>query len=53
MAGRPVLPARATVTTMQVMGSEVRTTVTAWEWDNVKPEEMELPADIKALLKKP
>ena len=44
---------RATVTTMQVMGSEVRTTVTAWEWDNVKPEEMELPADIKALLKKP
>jgi hypothetical protein len=43
---------RATVTTLQMMGQEVRTTVTAWEWDTVKPEEMELPADIKALLKK-
>jgi hypothetical protein len=43
---------RATVTTMQVMGSEVKTIVTAWEWDNVKADEMEPPADIKALLKK-
>lgn len=44
---------RASVTTMQMMGSEIKTTVTAWEWDNVKAEEMEPPADIKALLKKP
>lgn len=43
---------RASVTTMQMMGSEIKTTVTAWEWDNVKPEEMDPPADIKALLKK-
>ena len=43
---------RPSVTTMQMMGSEVKTTVTAWEWDTVKPEEMEPPADIKALLKK-
>jgi hypothetical protein len=44
---------RASVTTMQLMGSEIKTTVTAWEWDNVKESEMEPPADIKALLKKP
>lgn len=43
---------RATVTTVQMMGQEIKTTVTAWEWDTVKPEEMEPPADIKALLKK-
>lgn len=43
---------RATVTTLQMMGQEIRTTVTDWEWDTVKPEEMEPPADIKALLKK-
>ena len=44
---------RASVTTMQMMGSEIKTTVTGWEWDNVKVEEMDPPADIKALLKKP
>jgi hypothetical protein len=44
---------RASVTTMQLMGSEIKTTVTAWEWDNVKESEMEPPSDIKALLKKP
>lgn len=43
---------RASVTTLQMMGQEIKTTVTAWEWDTVKPEEMEPPADIKALLKK-
>ncbi len=43
---------RASVTRLQLMGSEVRTTITAFEWDTVKPEEMEPPADIKALLKK-
>jgi hypothetical protein len=43
---------RASVTRLQMMGSEIRTTVTAFEWDTVKPEELEPPADIKALLKK-
>jgi len=43
---------RATLTTLQMMGQEIKTTVTSWEWDTVKPEEMEPPADIKALLKK-
>jgi hypothetical protein len=43
---------RPSTTTMQMMGQEIKTTVTAWEWDNVKPAEMEPPADIKALLKK-
>lgn len=43
---------RASVTTLQMMGQEIKTTVVAWEWDTVKPEEMEPPADIKALLKK-
>jgi len=43
---------RATVTTVQMLGQEIKTTVTAWEWDTVTPAEMEPPADIKALLKK-
>jgi hypothetical protein len=43
---------RATVTSMQMMGQEIKTTVTLWEWDNVTAAEMEPPADIKALLKK-
>jgi hypothetical protein len=43
---------RATVTSVQMMGQEIRTTVLSWEWDTVKPEELEPPADIKALLKK-
>jgi hypothetical protein len=43
---------RASVTRLQLMGSEVRTTMTSFEWDTVKPEDMEPPADIKALLKK-
>ena len=44
---------RASTTSFQMMGQEIRTTVNSWEWDTVKPEEMEPPADIKALLKKP
>jgi hypothetical protein len=43
---------RASVTRLQRMGSEVRTTITSFEWDTVKPEDVEPPADIKALLKK-
>ena len=43
---------KASVTSLQMMGQEIKTTVVAWEWDTVKPEEMEPPADIKALLKK-
>jgi len=43
---------RASVSRVQMMGSEIKTTVTAFEWDTVKPEDMEPPADIKALLKK-
>ena len=44
---------RAAVSRVQMMGTEIKTTVTAFEWDTVKPEDMEPPADIKALLKKP
>ena len=43
---------KASVTSLQMMGQEIRTTVVSWEWDTVKPEDMEPPADIKALLKK-
>ena len=44
---------RASTTSFSMMGQDVKTTVTAWEWDTVKPEDVEPPADIKALLKKP
>ena len=43
---------RASVMSGQMMGQELKTTITAWEWDTVKPEDLEPPADIKALLKK-
>ena len=43
---------RASISRVQMMGSEIKTTVTSFEWDTVKPEDMEPPADIKALLKK-
>ena len=43
---------RATVLTGQMMGQELKTTLTSWEWDTVKPADVEPPADIKALLKK-
>jgi hypothetical protein len=43
---------RATVMSGQMMGQELKTTLTSWEWDTVKPADTEPPADIKALLKK-
>ena len=43
---------RATVMSGQLMGQELKTTLTSWEWDTVKPADTEPPADIKALLKK-
>jgi hypothetical protein len=43
---------RASVMSGQMMGQELKTTITSWEWDTVKPEDLEPPADIKALLKK-
>jgi hypothetical protein len=43
---------RASVTRLSMMGAEIKTTVTSFEWDTVKPEDVEPPADIKALLKK-
>jgi hypothetical protein len=43
---------RPTVMTGQMMGQELKTTLTSWEWDTVKPSDIEPPADIKALLKK-
>ena len=44
---------RASVSRVSMMGTEIRTTINSFEWDTVKPEDMEPPADIKALLKKP
>jgi len=43
---------RATVMSGQMMGQELKTTLTSWEWDTVKPSDLEPPADIKVLLKK-
>ena len=43
---------RASTTSFSMMGQDIKTTVTSWEWDTVKPEDVEPPADIKALLKK-
>lgn len=43
---------RATVMSGQMMGQQLKTTLTSWEWDTVKPADVEPPADIKALLKK-
>lgn len=44
---------RATVTTGQMMGQQIKNTLTSFEWDTVTPADVEPPADIKALLKKP
>jgi hypothetical protein len=44
---------RATVMTSEMMGQRITITMTAWEWDNVDPKELELPAEIKALVKNP
>jgi hypothetical protein len=43
---------RATVMSGQMMGQELKTTLTSWEWDTVKPADTDPPADIKALLTK-
>ncbi len=43
---------RASVTKAQMMGAEATTTIISMEWDKVKPADIELPDDIKALLKK-
>lgn len=45
---------RPSVVTSQMMGQEITVTLTHWEWDTVDPKELELPAEIKALVvKKP
>jgi hypothetical protein len=42
----------ATVVSSQLMGAAATLRVTSWEWDTVTPAEMELPAEIKALVAK-
>jgi hypothetical protein len=45
---------RPTVITSQMMGQQIKVTLTSWEWDTVDPTELALPAEIKALVvKKP
>jgi hypothetical protein len=43
---------RPTTVTQEAMGQMQVITVTAWEWDNVDDKELELPAEIKALVEK-
>lgn len=43
---------RATTMTQEVMGQQQIITISAWEWDNVDVKEMEVPAEIKAMLTK-
>ena len=43
---------RATTIAAEQMGVQTTMKITAWEWDSVKPDEMELPAEIKALIAK-
>lgn len=43
---------RATTTTIDQMGQQIVITVQGFEWDNVEPKELELPAEIKALTEK-
>jgi hypothetical protein len=43
---------RATTTTFEAMGQQQVITMTGWEWDTVDPKELELPAEIKALVEK-
>jgi len=43
---------RATTTTIDQMGQQIVITVQGYEWDNVDPKELELPAEIKALTEK-
>jgi hypothetical protein len=45
---------RPAVITSQMMGQQIKVTLTSWEWDTVDPSELELPPEIKALVvKKP
>lgn len=41
---------RATTMTQEIMGQQQVITISGWEWDNVDMKEMEVPAEIKALL---
>jgi hypothetical protein len=43
---------RATTTTVDQGGQQFIITLTGWEWDTVKDEEMALPPEIKALVEK-
>ena len=43
---------RASKTKLSQMGQEFIVTLKTWEWDSVDPKEFELPAEIKALVKK-
>ncbi|MEP7346717.1 MAG: hypothetical protein ABI877_15705 [Gemmatimonadaceae bacterium] len=43
---------RATTMTQEVMGQQQIFTISSWEWDNVDVKEMEVPAEIKAMLPK-
>ena len=38
--------------TQEVMGQQQIITISAFEWDNVDVKEMEVPAEIKAILPK-
>ena len=43
---------RAAKSTMDQMGMQIVATIVSYEWDTVKPEELALPAEVKALLEK-
>jgi hypothetical protein len=43
---------RPTTVTQEAMGQIQVITITAWEWDTVDDKELELPAEIKALVEK-
>ena len=43
---------RATTMTQEIMGAQQIITISGWEWDNIDPKEMEVPAEIKAMLTK-
>ncbi|MFN8580150.1 MAG: hypothetical protein U0163_04120 [Gemmatimonadaceae bacterium] len=43
---------RPTTMTQEMMGQQQIITISGWEWDNVDQKEMEIPAEIKAMLPK-
>lgn len=43
---------RPTVVTSQMMGQQMTLRIISWEWDTVEPSEVDLPAEIKALVEK-